>query len=144
MRWISSASRSASGSLNSRSTTKCDRSAKSRISGTASSKHKVAYRSLVMQFRCVSNWIGMSSFSDISIHLRITGIIPSTDSGITCPMTSTKGAPKSFAINKVSCNESMVLGKATISGVSPQRSMWGRIACACSTSPAPRSMAMPS
>ena len=116
MRWLNAESRLGSGSLHSRSTTRCDRYAQRRISSTATNKHKVAYRSLVMQFRCVSNWIGIPNFSDISIHLRTTGIIPSTDNGITCPMTTTKGALKSFAINKVSCNESMVLGKATISG----------------------------
>ena len=70
-----------------------------------------------MQFLCVSNWIGIPIFSDISSHALIIGIMPSTDKGVTWPMTSTNGDPKSFAIFKVSSKEETVLGKATIKGI---------------------------
>ena len=96
-----------------------------------------------MQLRCVSNCIGIPILSAISIHFLITGIIPSTDIGITCPITLIKGEPKSLAIFIVSLRELIVFGKATINGVRPIFSISGCNSNAFLTSEAPRSIAIP-
>ena len=70
-----------------------------------------------MQSRCVSKRIGIPSSSDIAIQARITGIMPATVSGMTCPITTTKGAPNSLAICKVGRKASIDFGKSTRKGV---------------------------
>src|SRR5262249_48521641 len=72
-----------------------------------------------MQLRWVSNWISTPSSSAIASHWRITGIMPSTVSGITWPMIFTKQALNSFAMWRTGRSASMVFGKALIRQPSP-------------------------